>query len=385
MAIRSGAEGGTSRAWPNRRQRGLLGLLEAAVDDRQNLTLAAVPEDGVRWALETGLGPLLVRAVADDRDAPRSPVWPALYGADLAARVLAAEQADALTALADACAGAVAPLVLLKGIAMAHYHYPRPHLRPMRDLDVLVDAAAVPTVESTLRELGYRPHSKNPPEYYLTHHHGMPFVHPRTGIWVEVHHALFPPASPFARDAVFGRHHIEAELRPCELHGRPVSRFSDELQLLHTAAHWARELRVAGGTVGMLDLIYLVARAPERLRWDDIIRWLDGAAAAAPVYLLLSYLHRRELVSIPREVLHALRARQHALGAMNLAILHALVDRYVVGGRPLGWLVSPRNFEIAWKTLLGPGPPSRSLLRLPWSLWPARWRPVPLRPRNPSA
>lgn len=230
MAIRSNVEGGTPRAWPRWHRRGLLALLEAAADGGEDLSLAEIPEDVVRWVLETGLGSLLVRTVARDRDATRSPAWPALHGADLAAQVVAAEQADALTALADACAGAVRPLALLKGIAMAHHHYPSPHLGPMRDLDILVARPAVLTVESALRELGYRPHSKNPPEYYVTHHHGMPFVHPRTGIWVEVHHALFPPANPLARDAVFGRRHVETEVRPCELHGRPVSRFSDELR-----------------------------------------------------------------------------------------------------------------------------------------------------------
>jgi hypothetical protein len=298
-----------------------------------------------------------------------------LHGTDLAARVLAAERADALVAVVDACGEAVGPFVLLKGMALAHHHYPSPHLRPMRDLDVLVDRAAVPAVESALRVLGYRPDSKNPPEYYATHHHGMPFLHPRTGIRVEVHHALFPPANPIASEAVFGRRHVEVELRSFELHGRRVWRFSDELQLLHTAAHWASNFQLGGGAVAMLDLIYLVGRKPERLRWDAILRWLHGSAAAASVYFLLSYVHRRRLVLFPREVLGALRASQHSFGAVNLAILHGLVDRYVVGGRPLGWLVSPRNFEIVWTTLLDSGPPWRNLLCLPWNLWPRRWRP----------
>jgi hypothetical protein len=371
----SARERGGRQTWLRRRRGGLLPLLWAAAEGRADLELAAI-EGVVPVALASGLGPLLVRAVALDRERTRSPAWPALHAADLEARVLAAARADALTALLDACGETVGRVVLLKGMALAHRHYPGPHLRPMRDLDVLVDRAAVPGMEAVLRAQGYRPRSTRPPEYYDTHHHGMPFLQERTGIVVEVHHALFPPRSPLARDAVFARGHLETALEPLEVHGRRVWRLSDELQLVHTAAHWASDFQLGGGVLAMLDLIYLIGGKPERLRWDVILRWLRGAAAAAPVYLLLSYVHRRRLVPCPREVLGALHAGQRSFGAVNLAILHGLVDRYVVGGRPLGWLVSARNFEIAWRTLLGPGPPWRNLLCLPWNLWPRRWRPA---------
>ena len=98
----------------------------------------------------------------------------------------------------------------------------------------------------------------------------------------------------------------------------------------------------------------LVARDPVRhllrerrlgvgavLRWERIFDWLDGSVAAAYVYLLLSYLDRHRLTDIAPGVLHEFFLRQRAFGRTNLAILHALLDRYVADGHEfglLGWM-----------------------------------------------
>jgi hypothetical protein len=68
---------------------------------------------------------------------------------------------------------------------------------------------------------------------------------------------------------------------------------------------------------------------------DPMARWRGRGRAGL---LMLSYLHHRELVPIPREALDALRTRQHAFGAMNLAILPASsIDTWSAGDRSAGW------------------------------------------------
>jgi hypothetical protein len=47
-------------------------------------------------------------------------------------------------------------VVLIKGAALAHTHYPAPHVRPRADTDLLVAATQVPEVEQILARLGYR-------------------------------------------------------------------------------------------------------------------------------------------------------------------------------------------------------------------------------------
>src|SRR5207253_6578076 len=109
---------------------------------------------------------------------------------------------DALDGIVRGCPGTAPPLTLLKGVSVCEQYYPEPHLRPMVDIDVLVDPAALASVESLLLELGYRRRSQNPPEFYDAHHHTTPFRHPQTQAWVEVHRRLFPVASPLGSDSI---------------------------------------------------------------------------------------------------------------------------------------------------------------------------------------
>jgi hypothetical protein len=346
-------------------------LLQAASQNRMNLPLASFSAEQVRWAVETGLGPLLRRATADDPEAKTSPFWPLVQGADLTARVIAAEHLGAMDEIIRACEGNTPPLTLLKGISICEQHYPESHLRLMGDIDVLVDQEAIPIVETLLLELGYCHVSEYPPEFYEAHHHITPLFHPRTKVWVEIHRALFPASSLVGSDRVFGLENLGAELQPSEFRGRPVHRLSDELQVVYLAAHWAFGFRRVGGMVGMLDLIYLLGNT-RALRWERIIDWLDSSVASTYVYLLLSYLERRRLVDIPPQILKGLFSRQRSFGRVNLKTLHVLIDRYVTDGRGFGPLVSARNFEILWRTLLLPGPPSRNVARVFWNLLPSR-------------
>ena len=90
------------------------------------------------------------------------------------------------------------------------------------------------------------------------------------------------------------------------------------------------------------------------------------------MYLLLSYLARRRLADLESTVLEQLRQRQRAFGRANLGVLHAVIDRHVVQGRPFDRIVSERTFGALWQALLSPGRPCGNLLRLGWSLLPSR-------------
>jgi hypothetical protein len=245
----------------------------------------------------------------------------------------------------------------------------------MKDIDFLVDEAEVPVVESILLEMGYRRRSTNPVAYYETHHHTTPFFHDQNQIWVEVHRGLFPARDPVGASRVFSAGSVAAERRPSEFRGYPVYRLSDELQILYLASHWASDFSRVGGMVGMLDMIYLLKHS-KAIYWNRILEWLDGGVAAAALYLLLSYLDRNSLVELPDGVLGEISRRQQSYGSASLRGIHAVIDRYVVDGHAFGMLVSQRNFEIIWDTLLRPCPPSRRLPRLVWMLLPGRLRRV---------
>src|SRR5262249_30951976 len=149
----------------------LIRLLHAAASGQPMGPQPALNAPQVRWVIETGLGPLLWYTTQAAPGASALPLWPLVQGTQLAARVLTAVHFTAMAEILEACRGRTPPLTLLKGISISDQYYPVPYLRLMRDLDILVDEAALPTVEAILSTLGYRQQSPRPPTFYATHHH----------------------------------------------------------------------------------------------------------------------------------------------------------------------------------------------------------------------
>jgi len=350
--------------------RSLIPLLDAARRDRTDLILSRFTAEQVRWAVTCGLGPWLHRCTANDPDATRSPLWPLVQGADLTARLLGAEQLDAMQEIAEVAARHAPPLTLLKGISLCEQIYPEPHLRPMGDIDILAEEATLPVLQALLVELGYCPQSDYPTEFYATHHHVMPMFHPRRRVWVEVHRGLLPSDSPAGSDRVFGAGLVASELQPSTFRGLRVNRLSDELQLVYLTSHWAFGFKRERSMVAMLDVARLIGGAAPR--WARILRWLEGSFSATYVCLLLTYLAERGLVDVEPGVIAEVRQRQRLLGRASLAALHLVLDRHVVQGRPFDRIVSERTFGILWEALLSPGRPAGNFLRLGWSLLPSR-------------
>jgi hypothetical protein len=151
----------------------LIALLQAVSGGRTDLSLDRFSGTRIDWAIQTGLGPLLFRAIQEGDSDPASAVWRSLNAADLTARVLAGNQLDAMAEIIDTCRGRVPSLTLLKGISIGKEFYPEAHLRLMRDLDFLVGKDCVPAVEAMLQKHGYKQSAKGSAD-----HHNMPFFSP---------------------------------------------------------------------------------------------------------------------------------------------------------------------------------------------------------------
>jgi hypothetical protein len=354
----------------------LITLLKAVSQDQRDLRLAGLGEAQIRWATASGLGALLFQATKTDPQAAASPLWSLLKGADLAAQVLTMEHFDAMTEIIDGCEGKMGPLALLKGISVCNEHYPKPHLRSMRDIDFLVASSDLDTVNSLLLKLGYRQRSRQLTGFYQKHHHDTPWFHPQKGVWVEVHRTLFPPDSRLGKSLAFSSQNIKAELRPSCFEGRAVIRLSPELQIVYTASHWAHELNCEGGLLGLLDTIYLLARTQQILQWDRILNWVQDSVVGTHLYLLLSYLQKNNIIDLNERILADLCKRQQSFGKLNLKIAHFLIARYLVEGKIPKGRVGIRNLDILWKSLLLDQGALRNLLLVPRNIF------LPFRLRN---
>jgi hypothetical protein len=93
------------------------------------------------------------------RDASGLDEWPGLAEAfkqaeQQALSIDCVREAELSTVLHELDAAGVRPL-LFKGAAMAHTHYPAPHVRVRADSDLLVPEGDLPGLEGVLRRLGY--------------------------------------------------------------------------------------------------------------------------------------------------------------------------------------------------------------------------------------
>jgi hypothetical protein len=329
----------------------LAALLHAAYQDRADLRLAEFAEAELRWILETGLAPLLLRAVKSDPEVPRSSsLWQQLKSAELAARVLTGDRMEAMVKIIDRCHRKAVNLTLLKGISICQQYYPEPHLRSMGDIDFLVDEADLTTVHSVLLRLGYNQRTTFR-EFYRAHHHGMPWFHPQKGIWIEVHRALFRADSQLGKLTAFSSGNIKAESTPSLFEGRHVSRLSPEFQLIYTASHWARTLDANRGVFGLLDAIYLLRNA-RQFQWEKVFRWVGHSVASTHLYTVLSYLCDGHIVDLPKGVLDEAFKKQRSFGTLNLKMIHFLITRNMLEGRVPQGRLTIRNFDILWRTLL---------------------------------
>jgi hypothetical protein len=63
--------------------------------------------------------------------------------------------AEEIRSILAACAGRGVPVLLMKGAALAHTHYPAPHLRPRLDTDLLIPPEGRAAATAALLSLGY--------------------------------------------------------------------------------------------------------------------------------------------------------------------------------------------------------------------------------------
>jgi hypothetical protein len=357
------------------RTRPLIALLEVAAGTRASVPFGSFEARRLEWALTTGLGPLLFEAVKHDPEWRRSAAWRRIEGAALTARVVTGTLLEAAGDVLDACARRGLPVTLLKGISVCEQLYPAPYLRLMRDIDLLFDDDVRPAAEVLLRDLGWEPRSPHSEAFYAGHHHSTPLFHPRRNVWIEVHRRLMPPESTVARDGVFAPAHVRGEIRPMLFRGRNTTMLSAEMQLVYIAVHWGRHFHALGGLFALLDTIHLLRAAGARFAWDRTLAWLRDSAAAAHLYVLLTYLVRSRLARVAPAILRELGRSQHGIGAVNLGLAHRLIDTYMVDGRAHGLFFSEPRVTLLWRTLLAGGSASRTLTRIPGAMLRGRrWR-----------
>jgi Uncharacterised nucleotidyltransferase len=339
-------------------------LLRKVAQDAPDSDVHRWPTELVEKLVQVGLGPILYRLAGP---VSGSPVAELLLSADLTARLVTENMAAATEEILRAAGPAAAEIVLLKGAAAGQEHYPKPHLRLMGDIDLLATPGIVTRLHTVLGDLGYVQRSHLPPEFFETHHHTMPFFHPKTRLWVELHHALLPAHWSPARQSCFAMDTVLRNTVPMMYHGVPTRRLCDELHLIYTCTHWAGSFSLQRGLVAMIDVIYLLAGRPS-LDWGAVIRQMPTDWAARAVGLMLGYLAAHSAIQLNDSMRGFVTDSLRAIGQTNVRLLRWLLDSRMVGRRNER-LLTEANVVNVWETLLlRDRSPALNLLQVPFVL-----------------
>jgi hypothetical protein len=326
-------------------------------------------EDVLTRAIRRDLGPILQHLIKGLQ--PRAcdkTLWNRLRGADLMARLYSARLTDAALDIAAFGQAQGQSVTMLKGMSTSVTLYPAAHLRPMGDIDILVQSEALPMFEQMLKRCGYQERSRLPPEFYRSHHHAMPLFHPEKQVWIELHTALVRPTSPSARDYVFSQENIFSNLVTRPHAGFQLSHLRPELALVHLCTHLVEDTKWDRAVFAILDLALLLRHHAADIDWERVNSWLRGTSAIGYVAPLLSYLLSSGFANDSRTD-KGFPVQRGALTDRAVEMLiHKIIDRYIVEGERFGAFRSEPNITNIWTTLFRQNSSRQKLTLLPWNL-----------------
>jgi hypothetical protein len=189
----------------------------------------------------------------------------------------------------------------LKGAWLAWHGYAHPALRPMRDVDFLVDPARIRDAHAALGEAGFaaRPASV-PIDHALSHHkHLPPLVSSQTGVAVELHIRLTDsPPPPRGAPLFDDPPRLLARSRPLPYAGHGVPCLDPTDSLLHLIVHAVIDHRFDNGPLILTD-VEAALRSP--IDWPRL--WTmarrNGWDRACALVLALARRHRGAMPLLP--------------------------------------------------------------------------------------
>jgi hypothetical protein len=200
------------------------------------------------------------------------------------------------------------PVIVLKGMALAHTVYPDPSQRAMLDIDLLVPGERWDTARSALLEAGLRV----PPRWEARPRTGpnsreerdRPFERPGSGVLVELHADLESCRPPFS----FQESRIWERASAFRLGGLDALVLHPEDALVHVGLHLSSAHRFQHGLRALLDVHLQVERSAAGLDWPRLAQ--DCRAAGAGAWMHLTLRLARDLLGspVPESFLDALPA-----------------------------------------------------------------------------
>lgn len=263
-------------------QQAVCRLLAAAWDPQGAPDVAPIPwDDALPIVAPSNIAPIIYTLTRPARAALPAGVDETLEQAFYLSAAANVRLLDQLAQVQRALAPTGAPLLLLKGAALAETIYAELGPRAIGDIDLAVPAHQAPACRAALLAAGYQPvQVEHQAGTLLSHSNQEQFEPPRPhSAPVELHwHVLDVPY--YMRRVSMDWFWQRTEL--LDLGGGPLRILNDEANAVYLPAHLALHHRFRG-LHSLFDLALLIAARSDRLDWQSI-------ASAAQSHELLSCL-----------------------------------------------------------------------------------------------
>ncbi len=222
-------------------------------------------------------------------------------------------------------------LLVLKGAALAASYYDAPTLRPMDDVDIVVDQADVPRALETLAACGWQA-AIPPTADLLRFRHAVQCIGP-DGCQVDLHWHVLHEAPSRTADELLRR-----RLESLDLLGTPVRQLDPTALLFVVVVHgvcWNRETPIRW----IADAMMILRRRGAEIEWPRLANLGITLDLAERLRLGLHYLLAHFDVPVPARVLQALDA--HSPRWIEHAERHAILrnaDRLEGSAAGMQWL-----------------------------------------------
>ncbi|RTZ99167.1 MAG: hypothetical protein DSY90_01965 [Deltaproteobacteria bacterium] len=252
--------------------------------------LAAACEGYTEWdallhlAEAHGMGPLLNRHIA----AAKLNVPPSfIRGLRLLAlrhRQANTINVDSLREILSLARSEGLACLVLKGAALCHTLYPEIGLRPMRDIDLLLDAKDARHLHRLLQKEGFAASTQPiPPDHFH-----LPALYQTVGglrVCVELHQGLYSPIPPYNQSPPFSV--LYRDPISFDVNGITAHTLNNEAMLIHLFQHGFHAPLVFEPykLISVADIISLVEKEVETIDWDKL------RSACPHLFNSLQYFH----------------------------------------------------------------------------------------------
>ena len=213
--------------------------------------------------------------------------------------------------------------VLLKGFALAYGAYPAAVLRPLRDVDILLDRdEAAAAQDALLKESAY--------DYLPKKHQGAPRHHLRqltdleTGLTIEIHHGISASGRWAHEDRLVRR--LLSDTRTVDLLGQSVRVPLPLPNLLHLIAHSGLEHCLDNGPVTLADMHFLLAGKTREVGCDVLMHECEAIGLRNSLLLLAALARRHGATWVDGELAACCSVAEPLLEAATHAALPKLAD-----------------------------------------------------------